>query len=85
MRGPQITTSGWWTLGMSVTPDGRVHYYAKAGIEDLTAEDHIGSAYPFGYRAERVRSFFFNVCNGDDGRTWSTEFIIDDPQVFVIR
>lgn len=85
MRGPQITTTGWWTLGMSVTADGRVHYYAKPGVEDLTAEDHIGSAYPFGYRAERLRSFFFNVCNGDDGQTWSTEFIVDDPKVYTIR
>lgn len=85
MRGPQITQTGWWTLGISMTPDGRVHYYAKPGVEDLTAEDHVGSAYPFGYRAERLRSFFFNVCSGDDGRTWSTETIVDDPMVFVGR
>jgi hypothetical protein len=85
MRGPQITQTVWWTLGLSVTPDGRVHYYAKPGIEDLTEEDHAGSAYPFGYRAHRMRSFFFNVCNGDDGRSWSTEFVVDDPQVFVAR
>ena len=85
MRGPQITQTGWWTLGMSLTPNGQVHYFIKPGIEDLTAADHVGSSYPFGYRAERLRSFFFNVCNGDDGRTWSTEFIVDDPQVFVAR
>lgn len=85
MRGPQITQTGWWTLGMSLTPDGRVHFYAKPGVDDLTIEDHIGSSYPFGYRAERLRSFFYNVCSGDDGRTWSTEVIVDDPQVFVAR
>ena len=85
MRGPQITTTGWWTLGMSLTPDGRVHYYAKPGVEDLTANDHIGSSFPFGYRAERLRSFFFNVCNGDDGKTWSTEFVVDDAKVFTLR
>lgn len=85
MRGPQITVSGWWTMGMSVTEDGRVHFYAKPGIEDLTPEDHVGSSFPFGYRAQHLRSFFFNVCNGDDGRTWSTEFVIDDPKVFVKR
>ena len=84
MRGPQITVTGWWTLGMTITPDGKMHYYAKPGIEDLTAADHVGSAWAFGYRAQRMRSFFFNVCNGDDGRTWSTEFVIDDPQMFVI-
>ena len=70
---------------MSVTEDGRVHFYAKPGIEDLTPADHVGSRFPFGYRAQHLRSFFFNVCNGDDGRTWSTEFVIDDPKVFVKR
>ena len=85
MQGPQITTTGWWTLGMSISPDGRVHYFAKAGVEDLTAEDHVGSSFPFGYRAQQLRSFFFNVCNGDDGRTWSTEFVIDDPKLYFAR
>ena len=36
--GPQITEPGWWTLGLSVTPDGQVHYYAHAGVDDLTAQ-----------------------------------------------
>lgn len=85
MIGPYITRTGWWTLGMSVTPDGRVHYYAKAGVEDLTEDDHIGSSYPFGHRAKRFRSMFFNVCNGDDGKTWSTEFVIDDPRLYLGR
>lgn len=83
MKGPQITTTGWWTLGISLTPDGRVHYFAKPGVEDLTEKDLIGSSYPFGYRAKRLRSCFFNICNGDDGRTWSTEFVIDDTQLFM--
>jgi hypothetical protein len=83
IRGPQITMTGWWTLGMSVTPDGRVHYYARPGVEDLSEGDLVASAWPFGYRALRFRSFFFNVCNGDDGKTWSTEFVVDDSHVFV--
>lgn len=83
IRGPNITTTGWWTLGMSVTPDGRVHYFAKPGVEDLTADDLIASALPFGYRANRFRTWFFNVCNGDDGRTWSTHFVVDDTKMFV--
>jgi hypothetical protein len=81
----QITTTGWWTLGLSVTPDGMVHYYAKPGIEDLTAKDYITSQYPYSFRAERFKTFFFNVCNGDDGKTWSTSWIIDDPAVYVAR
>lgn len=81
----QITATGWWTLGMSVTRDGAVHYYAKPGAENLTPADHIASHYAEGYRAERFRTFFFNVCNGDDGKTWSTPWIIDDPTVYFIR
>ena len=84
-RGPQITTTGWWTMGMSVTPDGMVHYYASPGIDDLTADDYITSQYPYGYRAERFRTFFYNVCSADDGRRWSTAFTVDDPKVFVTR
>jgi len=81
--GMQIEKTGWWTLGMSVTGDGMVHYYAKPGIEDLTDDDYITSQYPYGYRAERFRNFFFNVCNGDDGKTWSTTWIVDDPSFYV--
>ena len=84
-RGPAITETGWWTFGMSVTPDGMVHYYAHKGIEDLTAEDRIASQYPYGYRAREMRTFFFNVLSGDDGKTWSTPWIVDDPTVFAVR
>jgi hypothetical protein len=84
-RGPQITTTGWWTMGMSVTPDGMVHFYASPGIDDLTEDDYITSQFPYGYRCERFRTFFYNVCSADDGTRWSTAFIIDDPKVFVLR
>ena len=84
-RGPQITTTGWWTMGMSVTPDGMVHYYASPGVDDLTEDDYITSQFPYDYRCERFRTFFYNVCSADDGRRWSTEFIIDDPKVFLLR
>ena len=83
IRGPDIGTTGWWTLGMSVTPDGMVHYYIKQGIEDLTAEDHVTSQFPYGYKAETLKTFFFNVCNGDNGRTKSTDWIVDDPTVYL--
>ncbi len=82
-KGPQITTTGWWTLGMSFSSNGMVHYYAKPGVEDLTQEDYITSQYPYGYRCERFRSFFYNVVNGDNGRDWTTSWIVDDPKVFV--
>ena len=82
-KGPEITQTGWWTLGMSVSPDGVVHYYISPGIDDLTAEDYVTSQKPYGYTAERFRTFFFNVCNRDDGRTWSTPWIIDDPSFYL--
>jgi hypothetical protein len=84
-RGPQITTTGWWTMGMSVTPDGMVHYYASPGIDELTEEDYITSQFPYDYRCERFRTFFYNVCSADDGRRWSTSFVVDDPKVYVLR
>ncbi|MBB3210221.1 hypothetical protein FHS27_006067 [Rhodopirellula rubra] len=84
-RGPQITTTGWWTLGLSVTPDGMVHYYASPGVDELTADDYITSQFPYSYRAERLRTFFYNVCSADDGQRWSTSFVVDDPKVYVVR
>ena len=84
-RGPQITQTGWWTMGMSVTPDGMVHYYASPGVDDLTEDDYITSQFPYDYRAERFRTFFYNVCSADDGKRWSTSFVVDDPKVYLSR
>jgi hypothetical protein len=83
-KGMAINTTGWWTLGISCTPDGRVHYYARPGVEPLTAEDRIASHYPYSYRAQWFNTFFFNVCSPDDGKTWSTPWIVDQCEVFVI-
>ena len=80
--GPEITQTGWWTLGMSFTPDGRCHYYASPGVDPLTEEDRIGSNYPQAVRCKRLYTYFFNVCNESD-RTRSTEWIIDDPALYV--
>jgi len=84
-RGPQITQTGWWTLGMSVTPDGMVHYYAAPGVDELTEDAYITSQFPYSYRAERFRTFFYNVCSADNGKQWSTTFTVDDPKVFISR
>jgi hypothetical protein len=70
---------------MSVSKDGRVHYFARPGVENLTINDHIASQMPYGYRAERFRTFFFNICNDDDGKTWSTDWIIDDPAFYTTK
>jgi hypothetical protein len=82
-RGPDIPVLGWWTLGMSFTPDGIVHYFAKQGVEELTEADYLASALPYGYRCEAFRTFFYNSVNQDNGKSWSTAFIIDDPKLYV--
>ncbi|MCA9085679.1 MAG: hypothetical protein KDA81_16575 [Planctomycetaceae bacterium] len=78
-------TPGWWTFGMSVTPDGQVHFYARQGVEDLRASDHLYSSYPYSYTAELFATHFFNNVNTYDGKTWSTPFIVDDPAVYSLR
>jgi len=70
---------------MSMTPDGRVHFYAGKGIGDLTPANHLHSGMPYGYEAEYFATHFFNVCNQNDGVTWSTPFIIDDPSVYTLN
>ncbi len=81
--GPVITQPGWWTLGMTITPDGRVHYYGHEGVANLTAKDHLYSNFPYGYKCLQTSTYFFNVVNQDDGRTWSTRWIVDDPKVYL--
>lgn len=83
--GRRIDGPGWWTLGMSFTPNGQVHYYAKPGVDDLTAKDYLASHYCYGFRCQRLDTYFFDVVSPDDGRTWSTKWIIDDPMVYVAR
>ena len=82
--GPKIYEPGWWTFGMSFTPDGQVHYYARAGVEDLTEEDHMYSSFPYGSECMYFDNFFVNVANWDNGKSWSTPWVIDDPAFFVI-
>ena len=81
----KITETGWWTLGMSITPDGAVQFYAHAGIEDLTAQDMLSSQYPYGFQAQRLQTFFFDLINRDDGRSWSTSWVIDDPSLYYLQ
>jgi hypothetical protein len=77
-----ITQTGWWTFGMSVTSDGRCHYYAKPGVADLTSADYITSTLPYNIRSTYFNTIFFNVCSADNGQTWSTPWIVDDPKVY---
>ncbi len=82
--GPEIHEPGWWTFGMSFTPDGQVHYYAHAGTDDLTEEDHLYSSFPYGSKCLMFDNFFVNVANWENGKNWSTSWVIDDPAFYVI-
>jgi hypothetical protein len=79
----EITQFGWWTFGMSFSPDGMVHYYAGPGVDPLTSADYITSQYPYSYTARQFRTYFFDVCNRNDGKSWSTPFVIDDPKLYL--
>jgi hypothetical protein len=79
----EIEEFGWWTFGLSFSSDGMVHYYASPGVDNLTSADYITSQYPYGYTAEQFRTYFFDVCNRNDGQTWSTPFVIDDPKLYL--
>ena len=83
VRKVDIAEPGWWTLGLSFTSDGQVHYYASQGVDDLTSEDYIMSSFPYGMRCMTFNNFFFNVANWENGRSWSTRWVIDDPKIFV--
>jgi hypothetical protein len=84
LLGPRILEPGWWTFGMSFTPDGRVHYYAHAGVEDLTADDHLFTSFAYGWECKVLDNVFFNVANQEDGQTWSTPWVVDDPALYVL-
>lgn len=81
IRGPEVRP-GWWTMGLSVSADGMCHFYAREGLEDLSQEDHLASYFCYGYRARHMDLFFFNVLTQDNGKVWSTPWIIDDPTFF---
>lgn len=84
-RGPKITQTGWWTLGMSFTPDGRVHYFARPGVEKLRMKDRIASSRYGSARLETFETFFFDVLSSNNGKSWSTPWVIDDPALHIGR
>ena len=53
-----IDEFGWWTFGMSFSPDGMVHYYASPGVDELTAADYLTSQFPYGYPGPAVPHVF---------------------------
>ena len=84
-RGPEINQLGWWTLGMSVSPDGKVHFFAAPGTDGVTADDHIASYHCYGFRAQQFKSYFFDVFNANNGKSWTTPWVVDDCEVYFGR
>lgn len=80
--GPKITEPGWYTMGMSFTPDGKVHFYMGKGARKLTSRDYITSSWPYGYKAQSVSTYFYNIVTPDNGKTWSTPWIVDDSGMY---
>jgi len=78
-----ITESGWWTIGMSFTADGMVHYYLRPGVEDLTSSDRVASQYPYNFQTQYFIDVFFDIFGSNNGQTWTTGWIIDDPAVYL--
>ena len=71
VAGPRIPKGDcWYTLGMSFGANGQVNYYAKEGVENLTAKDHIASYFAYSDKCEQLESFFFDLVNQDDGKSW---------------
>lgn len=85
VAGPKLEEPGWYTIGMSFTPDGRTHYFGKRGVGPLTSADLLSSQTPYGSPCRKFNAFFFNSVNNDDGKTWSTGFAIDDIEFFYSR
>lgn len=83
LRGPALKENSWYTFGMSFTPEGYVHYFLREGVETIERHDYIVSYRPYGYRPRVFETFFYNTVNMDDGRTWSTPWIIDDSWLYV--
>ncbi len=83
LRGPAVKESTWYTFGLSFTPEGYVHYFLREGVDALEREDYIASYRPYGYRPRVFETFFYNTVTRDDGRTWSTPWVIDDTWLYV--
>lgn len=78
-----VTETGWYTLGMSFTGDGMIHYYIRQGVDDLTAADRVASQFPYNFQCLYFIDVFFDIFGSNDGQNWTTGWVIDDPAVYV--
>jgi hypothetical protein len=82
-RSLPIKEGGWYTLGMSFTGDGMIHYYVRQGIDDLRASDRVASQFPYNFQCLYFIDVFFDIFGSNDGQNWTTGWVIDDPAVFL--
>lgn len=82
LPGPIFQPEEWITLGMTCSPDGQVHFFARKGVEPLEPTDCLGSFWPYSYRAHSFQTFFYNIINQDDGRSVSTPWVVDDAMLY---
>jgi hypothetical protein len=78
-----IKEAGWWTLGMSFTGDGVVHYYIHQGVDDLTSSDRVASQHPYNFQALYFIDVFYDIFGSNDNQHWTTGWVIDDPAVYL--
>ncbi|MFN0022075.1 MAG: hypothetical protein ACKVP0_27820 [Pirellulaceae bacterium] len=83
LPGPVFQPSSWCTLGMSMPPDGSVQFFGKPGIDDLTEKDYLGGWHCYSWRGVNFSTYFFNVINMDNGRSWGTPWTIDNAYLYV--
>lgn len=78
-----LNEPGWYTLGMSFTGDGMVHYYIRQGVDDLESSDRVASQYPYNFQALYFIDVFFDIFGSNDNQNWTTGWVIDDPAVYL--
>jgi len=80
----EITSTGWFTLGISWDAEGRIEYYAAAGRRELTAGDLIYTDIYSARRLDVVPYHFFSLRFPATGNT-SPDFLVDRCRVFTRR
>jgi hypothetical protein len=80
----QVTTTGWFTLGLSWNADGRIEYYAAAGRRALTASDLIYTDTVSDRKLETIPYHFYSIRFPATGAA-SPDFLVDRCRVYTRR
>jgi hypothetical protein len=80
----QITTTGWFTLGLSWNAQGQIEYYAAAGRRALGTGDLIYTDTLSNRRLDQVTYHFFSLRFPATG-SLSPDFLVDRCRAFTRR